>query len=182
MIYFCTAKYIANKTLESMNRNKYKVLVLSDLKENAKETIQYAIKVSREINGALELLCVKKPKDVITTDNPLSAMRTVSTAYIKTEEKARALITEITKNNFFPVKRVIEFGNVKNEIENYIQASNPDIIILGKKKKQLLKLNKDNITNFVAKKYTHKTFIPNTNSISDVFIALNQQSIKEQTA
>lgn len=165
-----------------MNRNKYKVLVLSDLKDNAKETLQYAIEVSKEINGALELLCVKKPKEVITTENPLSAMRIVSKEFIKTEEKARALISEITKNNFFPVKRVIKFGNVKNEIENYIETTNPDFIILGKKQKRLFNLNGDQIINFVSKKYKDKVFITNINTISDVFVSLNQKNIKEQTA
>lgn len=165
-----------------MNRNKHKILVLSDLKENAKETIQYAIEVSREINGALDLFCVKKPKDVIITDNPLSAMRTVSSAFIKTEEKARALITGITKNNFFPVKRVIEFGNVKNEIENYIEATNPDIIILGEKQKKIFKLNGDNISDFVKNKYASKVFVANKNNISEVFEVLNQKNIKGQTA
>jgi len=57
-----------------MNRNKYKILVLTDLKENSEETIEYAISIAKEIGGAIELLCVKKPLDFIKTDNPLSAM------------------------------------------------------------------------------------------------------------
>jgi nucleotide-binding universal stress UspA family protein len=103
-----------------MNRNKLKILVLSDLKQNSKDTLKYASNLAKEFNGALELLCVKEPNETITTENPLSAMLNLSSTYIKTEQKLNKQIENITKEDFFPVKKIIEFGNVKNEIEKRI--------------------------------------------------------------
>ncbi|WP_298762639.1 universal stress protein [uncultured Polaribacter sp.] len=166
-----------------MNRNKYKVLVLSNLEgRNAKETLKYGIDVCKEIDGALELFCVKKPREVVTTDNPLSAMRRVNKSYIETSEKAKSLIREITKDEFFAVKTTIEFGNVKNEIEHYIASLNPDVIILGERQKRFFRLNTDSLTNFITKKYTNKVFITNKNNVVDVAISLNQIKTKGQSA
>lgn len=165
-----------------MNRNKHKILVLSDLKENAKDTIQYAISVARETNSALELLCIKKPNEIITTENPLAAMRTLSSEFLKTEQKAKHLIRSITKDDFFPVKSTIEFGNVKNEIENYIKRKNPNFIILGKKQKKLFSLQGDNLSDFILKKYDKKAFIVNKDALDEFFNMLNRNNIKRQTA
>ena len=165
-----------------MNRNKSKILVLSDLKDNSKSTIEYAITVAKEINGSLELLCVKKPCDFITTDNPLSAMRNVSNEFVKTEQKAKNIIHNITKDDFFPVKNTIEFGNIKSEIENYIELSNPDFIILGKKEKKFLKIGCDNITDFIVEKYKNNVLIANKTTISEIYSTLNSKNIRVKTA
>lgn len=165
-----------------MNRNKLKILVLSDLKQNSKDTLKYAINLAKEFNGALELLCVKEPNETITTENPLSAMRNLSSTYIKTEQKLNKQIENITKEDFFPVKKIIEFGNVKNEIENRIEHSNPDFIIIGKKQKRLLNYSTDNITVFLLKKYNSKVCISNKTSFSDIYEVLNQKYKKAQTA
>jgi len=165
-----------------MNRNKRKILILSDLDKNSKEVIEYAITVAKEINGALELLCVKKPSDIVTLDNPLSAVRNVNNEYIKTEQKVKKLVRSITKEDFISVKNTILFGNVKNEISTYIKHSNPDFIILGKKQKSFLSLNSDNITDFVVKKYNGKVCIANKTTILEIYEILNRRTQKGQTA
>ncbi|MHB0756402.1 universal stress protein [Polaribacter sp. M15] len=159
-----------------MNRNKHKILVLTDLKDNCKDTIAYAIIVAKEINGAVELFCVKKPNEIITTHSQLSAIRNLNDEFIKTTQKAKKLVRSITKDNFFPVKNTIVFGNVKNEIELHIQTSNPDFIILGPKRKKLFNLHGDNLTEFIAKKYKDKFGISNSTSIAEIYEALNNKN------
>lgn len=165
-----------------MNRNKQRILVLSDLKDNSFDTLKYAINISKEINGALELFCVKKPCEIVTTENPLCAMRVVNSEFVKTEQKARNLVKSITKDNFFPLKTTIKFGNIKSEIDTYIKDANPDFIILGKKQKKLLNLYGDNVTNFVLKEYKDKTFVTNKTTISEVFDSLNNKNKSSHTA
>ncbi|WP_397444685.1 universal stress protein [Polaribacter sp. R77954] len=165
-----------------MNRNKHKILVLSDLKENAQDTIAYAITVAKEINGAVELLCVKKPNEIVTTHNQLSAMRNVNNEFIKSAQKAKKITRNITHPDFFPVKNTIVFGNVKNEIELHIQKSNPDFIILGQKRKKILNFNSDNVTEFIKKKYKHKYGIANKTSIAEIYEALHTETKKGLTA
>lgn len=165
-----------------MNRNKRKILILSDLNKNSKETISYAISVAKEINGALELLCVKKPGEFVTTDNPLSAMRDVSMEFVKTEQKAKNLVRSITKNDFFPVKNTIEFGNVKTEIEHHIERTNPDFIVLGKKQKRRLSFNGDNLTDLLLKKYTNKVLISGKTTLTDIYAMLSNSKHEHLTA
>lgn len=165
-----------------MNRNKHKILVLSDLKENARDTLAYAITIAKEINGALELFCVKKPNDIVTTENQLSAVRIVNNEFVKTEQKAKNLARSIVKDNFFPVKNTIEFGSVKTEIENHINQTKPDLIIIGKRQKKLLSFNGDKITEFVLKKYTDKVLILGKNTLPEVYTKLNNKHLKSLTA
>ncbi|WP_439130208.1 universal stress protein [Polaribacter sp.] len=165
-----------------MNRNKHKVLVLSDLKDHAKDTIAYAIKVAKEINGAVELFCVKKPNEVVTTHSQLSAIRSVKSEFVKTDQQAKNLVRSIIKNEFFPVKNTIVFGNVKNEIAEHIQRYNPDFIILGQKRKRLFNLNSDNITDFITKRYNDKLCIANKTTIAEIYEVLHNKNKKEQTA
>lgn len=165
-----------------MNRNKRKILILSDLNETSKEVIQYAITIAKEFNGALELLCVKKPSNIVTEDNPLSAVRNLNNEFIKTEQKAKKIIRSITKNDFFAVKNTILFGNVRNEINIYIKDSNPDLIILGKRQKRFFNFNSDNLTEFVKNKYTNKVCISNKTTIPEIYELLNDKIQKEKTA
>lgn len=127
-------------------------------------------------------MCKKKGNEVVTTENPLSAMRSVRSEFVKAEQKAKNLIESITKDDFFAVKSTIKLGNVKNEIEDYIQKTNPDFIILGKKQKRFINLNGDNVTDFIQKKYTNRVFTLEKSNISDVYSALNNKTQKGQTA
>lgn len=168
--------------LRIMNRNKHKILVLSDLKENAKETLEYAIHIAKEINGAIELLCIKKPTEVVATENPLAAKRDINNEFVKAQQNAKDLVKNATKDEFFPVKNTVKFGNVKSEIEDYVHHYNPDFIVLGKKQKRFLQLREDNITDFVTKKYQQKVCIPQKTSIAEIYERLNAKIDKEQTA
>ncbi len=165
-----------------MNRNKHKILVLSDLKDNAKDTIAYAITLAKEINAAVELFCVKKPNDIVTTHSQLSAIRNLNDEFIKTTQKAKEIVRSITKDEFFSVKNTVVFGNVKKEIELHIQKSNPDFIILGQKRKRLINLNSDNVANFILKNYTHKSGIANKTSVAEIYEALYSKDKKDETA
>lgn len=165
-----------------MNRDKHKILVLTDLKETSRETLVYAIAVAKELNAALALLCVKKPNDIITTHNQLSAARNLNSEYIKAEQKAKQIIKSITNNTFFAVKSTIAFGNVKNEIEAYIESTNPDYIILGKKRKRILNLNSSNVTDFILKKFGNKCAIANKTNIAEIYEVLNRRNNKAKTA
>ena len=137
-----------------MKNNKYKILVLSDLKENTDCMLQKAVRLSTTIDAEIELLHVKKPTDVIETDSQLSAMRTINEVYVKTDKKIKDLITPFTKDNGVEIKTTIAFGNIKNEIENCIHTCKPDVIVLGNKKRKVLSFIGDNITDFVLK--THQ--------------------------
>ncbi|WP_353777410.1 universal stress protein [Winogradskyella sp. 3972H.M.0a.05] len=136
-----------------MKKNKYKILVLSDLKSSTKSTIKSTVGLAKMIDADIELFYVKKPTEIVDQDNQLSAMRTINREHISTEKKIQNVIDTVSKEYDMKINSTFSFGNVKVEIENHINKSNPDIVVLGKRKSNPLKFSGDNVTDFVLKKY-----------------------------
>ncbi|MCK8480247.1 universal stress protein [Psychroserpens algicola] len=139
------------------NNNKYKILVLSDLKEGTSTALKNTISLSKMVDADIELFHVIKPIDVVETDSQLSAMRTISKKHIKVEKKIRKLIDPISEDYGSIIHSSFTIGNVKNEIEDKIKKTKPDIIVLGKRKPKKLSFIGDSITEFVLN--THKDIV-----------------------
>jgi len=136
-----------------MKNSKYKILVLSDLKDSTQNTLKSAVSLAKMLKADLEFFHVKKPTDIVEQDNQLSAMRTIGKEHITTEKTIKKLVRSVSKDYDMKINSSFTFGNVKREIENYIDMIQPDIIVLGKKKSKAIRLKDDNITDFVLKKY-----------------------------
>nr|WP_321234730.1 universal stress protein [uncultured Psychroserpens sp.] len=136
-----------------MKQKKYKILMLSDLKEGTNSTLKNTISLSKMINADIEFFHVKKPTDIVETDSQLSAMRTITKEHIMIEKKIKNLIAPISEEYDVNINSSFTFGNVKNEIENAIKSAKPDVIVLGKRKQKTLGFIGDNITGFVLNAY-----------------------------
>lgn len=134
-------------------KNKYKILVLSDLKEGTHNTLKNTVSLSNMIGAEIELFHVKKPIDIVETDSQLSAMRIINKEQIITGKKVQKALALISKDYNVNITSTFAFGNVKNKIEEHIKASKPDVIVLGKRKAKKLKFLGDNITGFVFKNH-----------------------------
>ncbi len=129
-----------------MIKNNYKILVLSDLKSSSKSTINSAVSLAKMIGGTVDLFHVKTPSEVVLRENQLSAIRSINEQHHKIRNKINELITPITEENEIPINYKFEIGNVKNEIGKYIKETQPDIIVLGKRKPKQLNFIGDSIT------------------------------------
>ena len=114
------------------------------------------------INGEVELFHVKSATEIVESESQLSAVRNINEQYIVADKKIKGLLEPISKDYHLKVKYKYAFGNVKDEIEKYINKVKPDIIVLGKRKSKALSFIGDNITDFVLK----KTYWGNCNSFS----------------
>ncbi len=142
-----------------MRNNKYKILVLSDLKETTDCTLQNALKLSKTIDADIEFFHVKKPTDIVDTDSQLSAMRSINKEYVVTEKKINNFIAPIIENEGVTIHTSFAFGNIKNEIENHINTCKPDVIILGSRKRKVLSFVGDKIIDFVLKSHKKTVII-----------------------
>ncbi|MGJ8591660.1 MAG: universal stress protein [Aquaticitalea sp.] len=136
-----------------MKNNKYKIMVLSDLKDTSGSTLKSTVSLAKMIGGTIEFFHVKKPTEIVPIDNQLSAMRTINENQLKTEKKIEKIIKPIREEYDVDINYKFSFGNVKAEIGKYIEESQPDIIVLGKRKPKMMKLIGDSITNFVLNNY-----------------------------
>lgn len=166
-----------------MKNNKYKILVLSDLKDSASTTLISTVSLANMIGGRIDFFHVKKPTDIVERDNQLSAIRSINEKHTVTKNKIQSIIDPITKEYGIDINYKFSFGNVKSEIEKYIKKSQPDIIVLGKRKSNLFKLVGDSITYFVLKNYNGVIMIAaNTNALEpNRELSLGVLNGKEQT-
>ena len=128
---------------------KYKIAVLTDLNNKATKTIKNAVSLAKMINADLEVFSVRKPTDVIQKENQLSAIRTINNQSTKTAKKLKELVKPIAETYNIKINSSYAFGNVKNEIKNFIDNTQPDIIVLGKRKSSPFKFLGDGITQYV---------------------------------
>ncbi|WP_406685192.1 universal stress protein [Seonamhaeicola sp. MEBiC1930] len=152
-----------------MSINRYKILVLSDLKNSSDTILKTTANLAKMVGGDIDLLHVRKPVDVVKNDNQLSSMRTINRDYLASKNHIESIIKSIDKA--VNINYSLIYGNVKQEIEEQIQYTNPDIIVLGKKRFNALRLAGDRVTKFVLNKYkgvvliasNDKILVPNEN-------------------
>ncbi|RAJ12097.1 universal stress protein [Olleya aquimaris] len=136
-----------------MKNNKYKILVLSDLKKSAESALKNAISLAKLVDGEVTLFHVKKPTEVVGRESQLSAMRSINQEHIDTNKTIESLINSITKDYDLNVDYKFTMGNLKNEVENFINQFQPDIIVLGKRNSKTLSFIGDNLIDVVLKNH-----------------------------
>ena len=147
-----------------MKKNRYKILVLSDLKSTTETTLKSTVGLAKMVDGEIHLFHVKRPTDVVKRENQLSAIRTINQDHISTEKKIKNIVDSISVTYGMNIKYSFTFGNVKNEIENHLKNLNPDIIVLGKRKPKSIKFLGDSITHFVLEKHAGPIMIAADNN------------------
>ncbi len=138
---------------------KYKIVVLSNLKDALKTTLKNAIRLAQTVDGEIEVFNIQKPAEVVKKENQLSAMRVISAERTATNKKMRAIIDPIAKEFGLKIKYSFVFGNVKDEISKYIDYKNPDMVILAKRKSKFFNALGDRITEFVLNTYKGEIMI-----------------------
>ena len=136
-----------------MKINKYKILVLSDLNKSTSKTLKSSISIAKIVNADINFFYVKKPTEVVEKESQLSAMRTINKEYFSIDKKIKSIIGPMSKKYEVNINHTFTIGNVKNEIEKYIDENKPDIIFLEKRKPKVTNFIGDNITKFILKKY-----------------------------
>ena len=136
-----------------MNRKKYKILVLSNLKDSTDTILKSTISLSKIVDSEIHFFCVKRPTEIVKRDNQLSAIRTINQEHLVTDKKIQELVQPLLEQYNVTLNYSYAFGNVKEEITNIMDSYDPDIVVLGKRKVKSAKLFGDGITQFVLKKY-----------------------------
>jgi len=136
-----------------MKNKRYKILVLSDMKNSTNSTLKSGINLAKMINGDVHFFHVKRATDIVENDSQLSAIRTINKLHTTTSTEIQRLIETVSKNYDIKLSHNHAFGNVKSEIGEYIQVNKPDIVVIGKRKSNPFKFTGDNITDFVLKNH-----------------------------
>ena len=144
---------------------KYKILVLSDLKKNTQNVLKSTTSFAKIINADIHFFYTKNPTEVIKNDNQLSAKRAINEESLIIDKKIKKLLGSFSEDNNTTINYSFTVGNVKNEIGNYLDKNNPDIIFLGKRKSKSFNFLGDNITDFVLQKHKGSVIIASEENI-----------------
>lgn len=136
-----------------MKNKKYKILVLSDLKKSTHDILKSTISLAKMIDAEISFFYVKKPTDVVERESQLSAFRTINEQHTIIKNSIENVIKSVSKIYGVEIDYNYKFGNIKNEIGDYILKHKPDIIVLGKRNSNLITFFGDSITDFVLKTY-----------------------------
>ncbi|CAH8287355.1 nucleotide-binding universal stress UspA family protein [Mariniflexile fucanivorans] len=147
-----------------MKKNKYKILILADLKKSTSSTLQSTVSLAKMIDAEVDFFYVKSASDVVERENQLSAMRAINHDYTATDKKIKKIVKTIADEHQININYSFVFGNVKHEIASYIEQKQPDIIVLGKKKNNLISLGGDKIIQFVLKQFDGTILIADANN------------------
>lgn len=142
-----------------MKNHSYKIAVFSDLKDPQQYILRNSISLAKKIDGEIEFFHVKKPREVVKTDNQLSAKRTINRTYAQTDNAIQELIAALSEEHQIRIRHSFALGNIKSEISEFLEQSKPDVVVLGRRKSGALKLLGDGITAYVLKNFSGPVMI-----------------------
>ncbi|MGJ8665224.1 MAG: universal stress protein [Patiriisocius sp.] len=156
------------------NKSNYKLLVLIDNTTESHKTLMDAVDFAKLINGSIDVFQVEPPTSVVKFENQIASMRAIDKKRYDREKKLSEVASKIKNREGVPVISNFTFGNVKNEIKNRIDFTQPDIIVVGKRKKKLFGLFGDQLTKYLMNNYNGSVLISSNESGLTTF---NDQSI-----
>jgi nucleotide-binding universal stress UspA family protein len=156
-----------------MKNNKYKVLVLSDLSDTSFNVLKSATRIAQVIDGDIELFHVRKSTKVVKRESHLSAVRALKDHYVLVEDRLKMMCDSVHENSEVKATHFFAFGNIKNEIENHIATSKPDIIVLGKRLSKTPEFMGDSILTFVLKNFQGSVMVADNENVLDSESKLN---------
>lgn len=167
-----------------MKTNEYKILVLSDLKDESKKALSYAAKLAKEINAKVELLHIKTISKIAQMENPIAISREISEVQNKMNKQINDFIQPVSEENNIKIETTFSLGNIKNVIEKHIKTINPDMIILGERRPKKFNIFSDNIIKYVNKIYDGVVFEATDASLLDERgnVSLNNLGLKNNIA
>lgn len=138
-----------------------------DKSKASSKILKDAVKFAKIIEGSIDIFQVEPPTNVVKYDNQITIMRDIDEERFKQEMVLKEIVSSIKNEEGLPVICNFTFGNVKNEIKNHIEKTKPDIVVLGKRKKKVVGLLGDQITEDIINSFTGSVLISgNTKGLS----------------
>ena len=133
--------------------SKYRILVVTDPSNPSQIALQNAVNLAKTIDGSIKVFDVKPPTQVVRNVNQLSAMRELNEERNRTRRKLSALVDQIAETERIPIIYDFAFGNVIYEVQEHINKTQPDIVVLEKSKPKVNGLLGTDLTSYLMKNF-----------------------------
>lgn len=168
-----------------MNTNNYNILVLTNFSEVATIALRNASKLAKLVNGKLQAHYVQPLQKFADEENQLSLGRNLRESDTQTLIKGQKLMKAIGEEEGVKISFSTESGNVKNCILNKLKNTNPNLVIIGKRTSNPLKLIGDRITQFLIDECSSSILIGGSNkelhSFSDLSLGFYGKTIEKDS-
>lgn len=134
-------------------KSKYRLLVLIDQTKSSYTALRNAVNLAKVIDAGIEVLYVKPPIQVVKQDNQIAVIRTLEEERIALKKAMQKLVNTISDSENIPVIYSFTFGNVIAEIQNHITKTQPDIVVIGKRKTKMINFLGDGLTSYLLKNH-----------------------------
>lgn len=155
-------------------KSKYRILVLMDKCKASNNALKNAVNLAKLIDGSIEVFQVEKMTGEAKYENQITALRAIDEEGFKHKKEFKSILNLVAKREGLSVKCDFTYGNVKNEIKDHIKKTNPDIVVIGKRKKKILSFLGDGLTKNLLKNHIGAVLIAGEN---EAFTSYNDKSI-----
>ncbi len=131
--------------MENLNQ-PFQILTLMDFSKASYAALKSAVNLAKITNGTIEILHVGAAKDIAEQENQMAAMRSIYENKLSLKKKLSNLTQLIQKEENVPAHFTLSIGNIKNEVNDAIQTFEPDVVVLGKRKKKVVNFLGDGVT------------------------------------
>lgn len=134
----------------NMNTSNYNILVLTDFSEASTIALRNAAKLVKMVDGNIHAFYVHPIKPSAEEENQLSLKRRMRDSYRQISAKSKKNLSTIEEEEGVTINFSMDWGNVKTVIKKRVQETNPDLVILGRRKpSKLLSFMGDKVTQYV---------------------------------
>ncbi len=133
--------------------------MVKDQSKHFQVALQNAVNLAKMINGSVDLLYVKSPSQVASFDNQLAALRELHQESDTARKTMKDVVDLITASEQIPITYNLTFGNIINEVQQHINKTRPDIIVVGKRRTKITNLFGVDLTTYLLKNYQGALFI-----------------------
>ena len=139
--------------------SKKKILFLCDLERYSDKMLKNSINLAKILNARIEMFYVKKVTDIAKADNQFSVMREMSHDFIDSNKFFEESLSALSDEERNLISYTIGYGNIKDEVSWHIKSFNPDVIVMGKRKRKAVSFIGDSLTEFVINNYDGEVVI-----------------------
>ena len=121
--------------MQNLNSKKnHDFLVLMDFSEASYKALKYSISMAKMIPSHIHVLYVANGEEVVDTENGIIALRAIEEETRKINKTLKSIVEIINVEGLSSTAHY-QFGNVKHVLKSQIDQIQPELVILGKKKK-----------------------------------------------
>lgn len=155
-------------------KSKYRLLVLMDISTTSHNILKNATNFAKLVNGSMDVFQVKKTTNLVNSESQIATIRTMNHEDLNKKKEFRNIIDLVSQEEKIPVTFNFVYGNIKNEINDHIEKTKPDIVILGRRKKKKIHFLGDGLIKNLLKNHNGAILIADDD---DAFTSYQDKSI-----